>query len=133
MVHELRFEADWGLVREDLHVVIGDAAQKRTLRHVGQAINPCLYAAFARDIVAHILNCRVLDPDREIEEHAVPVEIGKLARLQILDRGECRITKQACPMIVRAHLHAAFIVTDLVFRDRAHAFGGIGRIAREFV
>jgi hypothetical protein len=77
-------------------------------------------AALLGEDRAKIADRRVLDPAGEVQQHAVGAEIREILGFQILDRREGAVAQQACPMVIGAHLHAAFVLPDGVRRRFAH-------------
>ena len=75
-VHELRFETDRRLIRENLQVMVGDAAEQRAARHVRKLRNARVDTAFAGEHRTKEGDGGILDTLGEIQQHAVRPEIG---------------------------------------------------------
>ena len=112
LVDEFGLEPDRRLIGDDLHVVIGDAAQQRARRHVRQAGDGVRTAAFECQLCANELHNRILDPGGEVEQHAVGAEIGAAGRIEIVDQREHPVTELSSPVIIGAHLHTALVLAD---------------------
>ena len=113
LVDEFRLETDRRLIRQDLHVVVGDPAQQRPGRDIVQLGHVRrIGVAFLGQLGAEVGNAGIFDPGREIEQHRIGPEIGQGVGIEVLDRGEVAIFQQAGPMIVGAHLHAALVRAD---------------------
>ena len=122
VVDELGLEPDRRLIGEDLHVVIGDAAQQRARRHVGKpGDDHAIRVAFRRELFAKEAHRRIVDTEGEIEQHRMRAEIGEIAGIKILNAGEHVFAEQARPMVVGAHLHAALVLADGMRRELAGA------------
>ena len=119
LVHEFGLEPDRRLVGENLHVVVGDAAQQRAGRHVRQVGDRAMPAAFLRESLAKELHGGVLDAGGEVEQHAVGAEIGEVRGIEIVDQREHPLAQLARPVIIGAHLHPALVLTDRFGRQLA--------------
>ena len=112
IVDEFRLEADRRLIGEDLHVVVGNAAEHGAARHVRQADDQLVMAAFLGQVRADILYGRILDPVGEVEQHGIGAEVVEPVGFEIVDVGIVAIAEQAGPMVVGAHLHAPLVLAD---------------------
>ena len=111
-VLEFGLESDRRLVGQDLHVMVGDAAQQRSAGHVGQAPDRGIHVAFLRQFVADEGKARVFDTVVEMQQHAVRTEIGKGFGLQLGNVRQGAVAQQPRPVIIGAHLHPALVLAD---------------------
>ena len=102
--------------------MVGEPRQQGTTRHLGNAADRRVERAFLAQRTAEELDARVLDPQREVEQDAVGAEIGDIVGIEVLDRRIGAARQQRHPVIVRAHVHAPFVVAD---RGRCIADGGV--------
>ena len=90
--------------------MVGDAAQQGKARDILQIGDLGIRAAFARQFVANEQHTGIVDTVGEVQQDAVRAEIGQAFRLEVGDRREVAVAQQACPMVVRSHLHAPFVL-----------------------
>ena len=100
--------------------MIGHPAQQGAAGHIGKRADIPLRTAFARQPGAEEGDGRILDPRREVQQHAVIGEIGQAVGLDILDAGIAALPQQGGPVIVGAHLHPALVLTHRGGRAVVH-------------
>ena len=115
LVDEFRLETDRRLVGDDLHVMVGDAAQQGSCRNIRKLRDFVFRAAFPGQFRTQILDRGIVHAVREIEQHRMGPEIIEAVGFEVFDGRIVAIAQQAGPVIVRAHLHAAVI---LAYRRR---------------
>ena len=111
-VLEFGFESDRRLIGEDLHVMIGDAAQHRAARHARQLVERGAVAAFGAQFLADIGEPRIVHVVGQVEQQRMRSEIARRGGIEIVDVGKGAVAQQAGPVVVGAHLHAAFVLAD---------------------
>ena len=112
LVHEFRFEADRRLVGEDLHVMVGDAAQQRAAGNIVQRLDLVIGVALAGELCAEIGDGRIFDTGSEVEQNRERTEIVERFGLEVFDAGEAAVFQQAGPEIIGPDLHAPLVLSD---------------------
>ena len=115
-VGEFRFESDRCLIGDDLHVMIGNAAQHRSTGHGRQTGKRAVLTGLDRQFGADERNLRIVDIVRQVEQNRIGPEVVERVGFEVGNVWEVEIAEKRRPVIVGANLHAAFVLADRRWR-----------------